>query len=1776
LTELGCRSLAWLGVFGAYACAGAPSSHTETEKNRDALVLPPDPELPLPITLPEVDDPLLAGLNVSVDAPSKGMWSTTQSWPINGLHAVLLPNGRVLTYGTPSGNAATQDGRTFDVWDPSQGFGGLSHRTTFNSQQVNSFCSSASFLSDGSLLVTGGNSPLESSVMSPSTGAVTTSPSRLADERWYGSMITLPDSRLLMLGGSTPYGALRGYQDPVAAINNGSISMTPEIFEPGTGFRSLFGAYSREAFGPDHHRYWYPRAWVAPNGEVFGISAEKMWYLNYSGNGSVRVAGDFKTGVNNTTRPNIGATSTAVMFAPGKILQVGGNGYHDGHATPSSALATVIDINGSTPTLTEVPAMSFPRQWASSVVLPDGRVVVTGGTRNANDGGSNAVYEAELWNPSSNAWTVGARAQQIRVYHSTALLLPNGTVLTAGGGAPGPVNNLNAEVYYPPYLFRSTPSGSAELSPRPELSAVSSLAFGYGDTLTAQLRSDATITRATLVASGSVTHSFDTSQRHLTLEMAQQGARVAAQMPTSALTAPPGYYTLFLIDDRGVPSSGLLLSLGDAVAAPPVSTLLPRGNHLTLRSVNFEGFALATDSAGLGVLADLATIDELRARFKVRDGLADSTCVSFESVLTPGQFLRQLANRVRLGTNDGTDTFKGDATFCPEAGLFGTGFSFRSKSFPTRMLRHRNFELWIDPVATDATFVADATFTLDTPLPNVPPVSAPIAAAGTSVSYAPQLSIAGAEYSWDFGDGSPVVTATSPAVTHVFAAPGMYLVTLTVQLADGRSVTETFVQAVRGELAAGTPRSSSAVAVDGAGRIWAVNPDTDTVSVFDGQALSRLREIAVGSSPRSVALAPDGRVWVTSRGSATLSVIDPVTFSVVTTVTLPRASRPHGLVFSPSGGQAYLTLEARGELLELNASTGATLRTLSTGPHPRGLAITADGARILMSRFVTPPLAGESGAQPEVDESTAAVLAVDLPSFTAARAIALGHSNRADGSVAGRGIPNYLAAPVISPDGQTAWLPSKQDNVQRGSFRDGLALDFQNTVRAITSVVDLTTENELIEARIDHDDSSVASAAAFHPSGVYLFVALETSREVAVVSALTGSELFRVDVGRAPQGVAVSADGQRLFVQNFMDRSLSVVDLSPLVSFGEFEALVIGTLPAVQIEKLASNVLLGKQLFYDARDPRLARDSYMSCASCHADGEQDGRVWDLTSAGEGVRNTISLVGRSGAQGLLHWSANFDEVQDFEGQIRALAGGTGLLSDADFLAGTRSQPLGDPKAGRSADLDALAAYLQSLSTVPPSPYRSATGLTPAATLGRGLFASKGCTACHYGATFSDEAGSGLKNIGTLTPASGQRLSSALLGIDTPTLRGAWASAPYLHDGSAHSIEEAIMAHASVTTTATELLNLAQFVREIDGGEPAVPHLACSDGLRNGLETGVDCGGNCPACPVCIPTSYEAESMYHSTGGAATGGWNIWANGYIATSHAFQAGTTTLTVRARGSIAANVWPNMRVSVGGIVLGNVTVNTTSYAPYTFTFVSASAQTLEVRVQFTNDYYLNGQDRNLFVDRVETSCSSAPPGPTCTDGTENGSETGVDCGGSCSTKCANGISCDVNADCQSGNCASGVCQPAPTCTDGVRNGTETGVDCGGSCAACPTCTPATYQAETMFHSTGGSATGGWNIWANGYISTPHNFTARTTITIYASGSVAQSVWPNMRVSVGGSVLGNVAVNTTSYAPYTFTFTPTTPGSAELRVEFTNDFYQQNVADRNLFVDRVELSCPN
>jgi len=605
-------------------------------------------------------------------------------------------------------------------------------------------------------------------------------------------------------------------------------------------------------------------------------------------------------------------------------------------------------------------------------------------------------------------------------------------------------------------------------------------------------------------------------------------------------------------------------------------------------------------------------------------------------------------------------------------------------------------------------------------------------------------------------------------------------------------------------------------------RLWVVNPDNDSVTAVDVNGMTKIGEYAVGDQPETLDLAPDGTLWVANHGSATISVLNS-NGAFVTSISLPRASQPYGLVFSPNGANAYIALQGLGRVVKLDSATRAIVAsydvpsdTNEIRPQVRGVTVSGDGSRVYVSRFVSPDAYGQ-------------VYEINSASMTLVRTITLAHDPGPDTPVSGRGIPNYLSAIAINPDGARLWAPSKKDNIQRGVQRDGNALTHDFSVRAISSSIVISNGVEALSERVDYDNRDRAHAVCFSTLGDLAFVTMPGNNHVQVVNTYNGAQVTQLPVEKAPTGVLFDSVEQRLYVLNFLSRSLSAFDVQDLVNAVENIATPIGSpVSLIAVEALATNVLAGKQLFYDAVSTKLNLEGYMSCASCHLDGGQDGRVWDFTGSGEGLRNTIDLRGKAGmAQGRLHWSANFDEVHDFEGQIRDFGSGQGLMSNEDFNEGTRSQPLGSPKQGHSADLDALAAYVASLNTALASPHRTTNGsLTADAVLGKQFFNQLNCFSCHGGTQFTDSDIGGFHNIGTIKPSSGSRLGGALTGIDTPTLRGVWSSPPYLHDGSAPTLH-AVFSNVPPSSphNVTNQLNTTQFAQivaylnQIDDIEPA---------------------------------------------------------------------------------------------------------------------------------------------------------------------------------------------------------------------------------------------------------------------------------------------------------------------------------------------------------------------
>lgn len=629
-----------------------------------------------------------------------------------------------------------------------------------------------------------------------------------------------------------------------------------------------------------------------------------------------------------------------------------------------------------------------------------------------------------------------------------------------------------------------------------------------------------------------------------------------------------------------------------------------------------------------------------------------------------------------------------------------------------------------------------------------------------------------------------------------------------------------FVHIVYNPLTAQQPATSQGLARAG-DFVWAVNPDADRITAVHATTLAKAHEVPVGGEPKSIARAPDGTLWVACRESWRIDIVDPLTATVVDSIPLPYASQPAGLAFAPGGTSAYVTLQALGRLVKIDATTRAITGSLDLGPDAsglvpqvRGLAVSADAASVYVTRMVSPDAAAE-------------IYQVNAAAMTLSNTITLAKSSGTDGAQFSRGLPNYLTSIAISPDGTRAWVPSKKDNIDRGGLRDGQALDHDVTVRAITSTIDLATHAEVPSERIDYDDSDRCHSCSFSELGDLVFVTLPGNDEVKIIDAYNGSEVNTLQTGRVPESALLDAASRRLFVLNFLSRSLSAYDVAPVLAGGSGSTL-LGETSLVSVEPLAPEVLRGKQIFYDAVSTDLNLAGYMSCASCHLDGGQDGRTYDFSAPmGEGLRNTIELRGRRGmGHGRVHWSGNFDEIHDFEGQIRLLGKGTGLMSDSAFNSGTHSESLGNPKGGLSSDLDDLSAYVSSLGTFPPSPYRNGDGsLTAAAVAGRAHFQALACASCHGGDDFTDSSLGTLHDVGTLTANSGQRLGGTLGGIDTPTLRGVWNTAPYLHDGSAATLKDVLLtrnpagAHGAVSTlNASEVDELVAYLQQIDGSEP----------------------------------------------------------------------------------------------------------------------------------------------------------------------------------------------------------------------------------------------------------------------------------------------------------------------------------------------------------------------
>ncbi len=653
-------------------------------------------------------------------------------------------------------------------------------------------------------------------------------------------------------------------------------------------------------------------------------------------------------------------------------------------------------------------------------------------------------------------------------------------------------------------------------------------------------------------------------------------------------------------------------------------------------------------------------------------------------------------------------------------------------------------------------------------------------------------------YEFFWGDGSSDTVPAAEAC-HRWTVPGSYAIGVR---AGARSATRSITAVLRP--AEQAPTRSSPIAYDAArDRIWAVTTDADQVVVVDATTRTRAALLETCDGPRTVAVRAD-EVAVICEDEDVVRRFDAVTFERRGDVVLPPGSRAYGLVANPDGSAYAASLRDAGRVVffldEITDEVAVD--------DPRALAW-SDAGVLLVTRW----RAQQNGASVYVlDVSGDPVLS---------REVLLPRQEGLDSDTDNSGVPSFLDAMAFTPDGFRVALGALKANVVTGLHRTGTELTSQTTARAV--FVELLPGDRLDyeeSSRFSFDDLDYASAIVSSAIGDRLYLSMMGAQRVVVLEAYTFDIVGSIaNVGQGVRGLALDGGGH-LWVHADLSRALHVYDVSELSA----EPVRLASIATVDDEPLSPEVLQGKRLFHASADPRISRTSYLSCASCHLDAQSDGLTWDFTQRGEGLRNTVALRGRGGvAHGPVHWTGNFDEVQDFENDIRAGQGGTGLLSDADFTA--TMHPLGAPKAGRSADLDALAAYVSSLTTFGRSPVRGEDGFDVRRARGGEVFTAAGCADCHSGSRYTDSALDVRHDVGTAGLGSGARLGGALDGFDTPTLRGLWSSAPYLHDGSAATLRHVLTtrnagdAHGSTSAlTEPDLAALETFLLSLDDEAP----------------------------------------------------------------------------------------------------------------------------------------------------------------------------------------------------------------------------------------------------------------------------------------------------------------------------------------------------------------------
>lgn len=514
----------------------------------------------------------------------QGVWRTLPYlMPINPISATLLHTGKVLivagSENDASNNSKGSESYRNAVWDPTDP---TANGITVQEIEYDVFCSGTAALADGRPLVIGGTNNYSftgenrASFFDPATNEFAQSQS-MVNGRWYGSATTLGDGRVMAFSGLNLSGGTNNTTE-IYDLQNAGAGWNPPVTAP---------------FSPP----LYPRMYLLPNGKVFytgqgsGANNANSWIFDPLGGSWTQSAA---TTMNRTYGSSVLLPLLPPNYTP-KVMNFGGG------SNPSSATTEIIDLSAASPIWKTAASMSTGRIQMNAILLPNGKVLAEGGSLN-NETPDAPGKRADIYDPVANTMTSGGSATYSRLYHSTALLLPDATVMSMGSN-PGSRGSYEPaiEIWTPPYLYDANDN---LITDRPVITSITpNGVIGYNETFYVNFSSTNPISSAVLMRPGSVTHAFDMDERLIGLCGASPqpacvgSGQLGLTTPPNGNIAPPGYYMLFLLDSRGVPSVAQFIQLSPYTTSAPKGAVSLPASDVTIGAGQSVPFQTTTTAA---------------------------------------------------------------------------------------------------------------------------------------------------------------------------------------------------------------------------------------------------------------------------------------------------------------------------------------------------------------------------------------------------------------------------------------------------------------------------------------------------------------------------------------------------------------------------------------------------------------------------------------------------------------------------------------------------------------------------------------------------------------------------------------------------------------------------------------------------------------------------------------------------------------------------------------------------------------------------------------------------------------------------------------------------------------------------------------------------------------------------------------------------------------------------------------------------------------------------